>query len=231
LNYKHYDDKKYNKVLDLDQQASMEKDFDADDCDIRMVADPTQGSDIERIHRAQAIYSMAIADQNQSINAYEATIGLLKSLKTPDIEVIAPKPDPNAVSPDMKLMLAERQMEAEMKKQDQMLRAGELKVKATKAALDAAKAHAELGLDSDYKEAQITQMYTQALKNLVDAGVAVGSGALDEMKRLEQMFIPQGDMNVGQIPENNTGAMGTMGGEPGNQNIPPMPPMGGGATG
>ena len=122
-------------------------------------------------------------------------------------------------------------MEAEMKKQDQMLRAGELKVKATKAALDAAKAQAELGLDADLKEAQITQMYSAALKNLVDAGIAVGQGAVEEMHRLEQMFIPQGDMNVGSVPENNPGAMGAVGSQPSDQNVPPMPDMGGGAVG
>ena len=205
LNYKHFDDEKYNKVLDLEQQASMKQDFNPDDCDIRMTADPSQGSEIERAQRSQAIYQMAETQTEQVINKREAMLGVLETMGTPNIEKLAPEPDPNYVDPMMKMMIAEKQLEAEMRQADQKLRQGELRVKQAKAALEAAKAQAELGIEADKTEAEITKIYSDALKNLVDAGIASGERALEAAQRIEDKFIDnKGAKNARrQTPTNN----------------------------
>ena len=221
LNYKHYDDDKYNRVLDLEESASMEKDFNPEDCDIRMVADPSQGSDIERAQRAQAVYMMANEQKQQVINYRESVIDLLEAMKTPNIEDLAPEPDPNAVDPMQQLFFAQQAAEMEMRKEDQALRAQEIMLKKQKIALDAAKEMSALGLEADKQEAEITKIYSETLKNLVDAGIASGRQALEAAENIEERFI--GDKSGRQVPSNNQGPAGNMAGQPGNQNVSPMP--------
>ncbi len=189
LNYKHFDDDKYNKVLDVDQTASMEKDFNPEDCDIRMTADPSQGSDIERAQRASAVYQMATNQTQQVINYREASLGLLEAMNTPDIETLAPEPDPNAVDSDRQLMLAGMQMEAELKKKDQELRESGQRLQEQKLAYEAAKTMSELGLSADEQEAKITKLYSETLRNLVEAGIASAEQAAEAAQQIEDKFI------------------------------------------
>lgn len=188
LNYKHFDNDKYNKVLD-GESASMEQDFNPDDCDIRMTADPSQGSDIERSQRAAAVHQLATTQTQQVINYREATLNLLEAMNTPDIDTLAPEPDPNAVDPDRQLMLAQMGMEAELKQKDQELRQSGQRIQEMKMAHEAAKTMSELGLKADEQEAKISKMYTESLKNLVDAGIASGEQAMNKVKEIEQTFI------------------------------------------
>jgi len=211
LNFKHFDDDKYNKILD-GEPASMESDFNPDDCDIRMTADPSQGSDIERVQRASAVYEMASTQTQQVINYREAVIDMLEAMNTPSIDTLAPEPDPNAVDPDRQLMLAQMGMEAELKKKDQELRERGQNIQEMKMAHEAAKTMAELGLKgsdqslkADELEAKITKLYTSALKDLVDAGIASGEQAIDAAKRIEDKFIDS--KGNGQTQANNPGAV------------------------
>lgn len=207
-NYKKFDDEKYNKIIDSEQQASMQADFNPDDCDIVMVSDPSHGSDIERAQRAQAVYQMAVDQQEQQqqvINHRQAVIELLEIMRVPNLEKLAPEPDPNYVDPMQKMMLAERQMEAEMRQRDQKLREGELRVKESKAALEATKAMNKAGLDADKQEAEITKLYTDALKNLADIGIANGE---QKIKQIEAQFIDtKRGTRGGQIQASNAGTV------------------------
>jgi hypothetical protein len=186
LNYRHYDDRKYNKVLDLDQKASMKDDFNPDDCDIRMVADPTQGSDIERVQRAQAVYEMSAEDPQ--INRREALLSLLETMNTPELEALVPEPDPEAKDPMQEMMIAQQMADMEMRKQDQELRSMEIQLKQQKQAMEAAKEMTKLGLDADKQEAEITALYSKSLKDIVDAGIATGQG-IDVIQQIEDRFI------------------------------------------
>ena len=110
----------------------MENDFNPDDCDVRLVSDPSQGSDIERSTRAQAILQEAKEDQGGILNKREAYINWMKSMNEPNIEELAPEPDPNAVDPTQQLILAQQAMDAEQKQNDQQLRAEEQVIKREK---------------------------------------------------------------------------------------------------
>lgn len=221
LNYKHYDDNKYNKVLDLQESASMKADFNPEDCDIRMVADPSQGSDIERAQRAQAVYLMANEQKQQVINYRQSVLDVLDAMKTPNIDELAPEPDPNAVDPMQQLFFAQQAAEMEMRKEYQNLRSQEIMLKKQKVALDAAKEMSRLGLDADKQEAEITEMYTRSLKNLVDAGIASGRQALEAAETIEDKFI--GDESGRPLSPNNQITTGNLAGQPSNQSLPPMP--------
>jgi chaperonin GroES len=225
LNYRHFDDEKYNKVLDLQASVSMEKDFDPNDFDVRMVADPSQGSDIERINRAQVIYEMAKDPQQpgQVLNYRKAVLDVLEAMKASNIEELAPEPDPNAKDPMQEMILAQQMAEMEMRKRDQDLRAQEnqfkglkLQLEQQRSAMQAAKEMSELGLAADKQEAEITRLYTQSLKDLVEMGMAYEQ-AVQSAAQIEEKFIDQ------SIPTALPGAGGAMAQGPGNESLPPVP--------
>jgi hypothetical protein len=122
LNFKHFDDEFYNRVIDEDIQYSMKADFDPKDCDIVMAVDPANGSDIERIQRAETVLQEAKSQTQQVLNLRQAYLDYLNAIGHPDVDSIAPEPDPNAQDPMQQMMVAQMQMDAEFKKKDQELR-------------------------------------------------------------------------------------------------------------
>lgn len=226
LNYKHHDSDYYNKVLDEQQKFNMKADFDPKDCDVDLVADPSQGSDIERIAKANNVYRMAMeqaAAGQPVIQLRQATIDLLEAQKVPNVEQLAPEPDPNAPPPpEMQAILAQQQFEAGLKKKElelkeakQQLEEQKLQLDKLKQAHEAAKSLSELGLKADLDEATITEKYANALKGLVkDAGLTFEE-AKREVVRIESDFIndnPQAErgalnagQTAGQIPANYSG--------------------------
>lgn len=218
LNYKHFDDNKYNRIIDSNEQASMQADFNPEDCDVRVVADPSQGSDIERIQRTQAILDEAKTQPQQILNLRQAYIEWLESMNTPNIEELAPEPDPNARDPMKDLMMAQQAMDAEFRQRDQQLREGELRVKQAKAAKEAAKAMSDLGLQADKTEAEITKIYTDAYVNLYNIGIS-GAQAKSAVKNIENTFI-EGDISGRQTQEIDSSAVGNMARQPDNEDLP-----------
>jgi hypothetical protein len=231
LNHKHFDNDKYNKILDLNYQASMEKDFDPKDFDIRMVSDPSQGSDVERIQRAQVIYEMA-KDPNQpgqALNYRESVLGVLDAMKTTNIEKLLPEPDPNAKDPMQEMIMAQQMADMEMRKQDQNLRAQENEMKQQrivleqqKAAMMAAKEMSELGLKNDKQEAEITRQYMQSLADFAKLGLSPDEG-IALTQEVENMFIDAKGINgQAQIQTINPNTSGVMAERPGNESVPPV---------
>ena len=225
LNHRHFDDEKYNNVLDVDAEASMEADFNPKDFDVRLVADPSQGSDLERIQRAQLIYEMAKDPQQpaQVIDYRTSVLDLLTAMKTTNIEELAPESDPNAKDPMQEMILAQQMADMEMRKQDQSLRGQELELKRLnlaleqqRAAMQAAKEMSELGLKADKQEADIAETYAKTLKALVEVGSSYEQ-AMQQAQQIEETFIDS------RTQAANPGPGGAMAQRPGDQNVPTMP--------
>jgi DNA-binding transcriptional MerR regulator len=189
---------------------------------VKLVADPSQGSEIERVGKAQNVYdtAMAQAAAGQNItNLRAATINLYKAQGVPDeeIAILCPEPDPNAPPPkEMQLMLAQQAFEAELRQKELQLKEQEIQQKAERLRLDglkqahlAAKELSELGLKADLDEATITEKYANALKGLVkDAGLTYEQ-AKREVTNIESEFIDnEGAANAAQA--GNTGAAGNL---------------------
>tara|TARA_R110000822_G_scaffold65687_2_gene160794 strand:- start:182 stop:2323 length:2142 start_codon:yes stop_codon:yes gene_type:complete len=226
LNHKHFDDAKYNKVLDEQNQFSMEQDFDPADCDTALVSDPSQGSDIERVQRAQTVLEEAKQQPQQIINLRLAYLEWLKAMKTPNIEELAPEPDPNAQDPQQQMMFAQMQMEAELKKKDQELREAGQKLQEKKMVAEMAKTMADLGLKADEQEAKITKLYAETGKTLVEGGMATGNSALNVAQGIEDRFInhDEGVSNGREEAQQSiTAPIGPMAGEPSNTGLSGMP--------
>lgn len=207
LDYKHHDSDLYNKVLDEPDLWIMQRDFNPDDCDIDLVADPSQGSDIERIAKAQNAYSMAmeqVAAGQNVMNLRQACIDLLEAQKVPNIEELVPEPDPNP-SPEMQKMLALEAFEAELQDRGLKVKEREVAIKEStaevarlKQAHEAARELSELGLQADIDESVITKNYADALAKLVkDTGISYEK-ARSEVIKIERDFIEES--NGRQIP-------------------------------
>jgi chaperonin GroES len=229
LNFKHFDSDYYNQILDEPQKFDMQADFDPKDYDVKLVADPSQGSDIERVGKAETVYRMAMeqaAAGQQVIGLRAASIGLMKAqgVKDEDIQVLAPAPDPNAPPPkEMQLILAQQAFEAQLKEralkiqeaelglkeQENVQKAEKNRLEGLKQAREAALELSKLGLQADLDEATITEKYANALKGLVkDAGLSFEQ-AKREVTNIESEFIDnEGAPNA--IQASNPGAVGNM---------------------
>jgi hypothetical protein len=184
---------------------SMEADFDADDCDIRMCADPSQGSQMERAARADAIYQMALAQPQPIIDIREATVDVLEAMGAVDIDTLAPKPDPNAKDPMQELMIAQMQMEAEFRQRDQMLREQDQMLKAQKMMYEAALEQQTLSLQDDKLESEIVKNYASALNDIIattQGTIDQGMAVIEELKNTlttEEGDTKNGDTGTGLI--------------------------------
>ncbi len=174
INFKHHNNAKYNRVIDTPEPAEMRADFNPEDCDIRMAIDPSQGSDIERMQRANLVLEKAEMQAQLGMSVIpvrQATIDWLEAIKTPNVEELAPEPEPGP-SPQEQMMQAEQMRVAELDER-------EMRIKEAKQKLDQAEAlmkgHAEavrMGLELDKTEAEIAEIYSRAFKALWEIGMA-----------------------------------------------------------
>lgn len=96
LNRIFLDPQEYMMVLDNDQ-ANLENDYDDESLDVKPVADPNMSSETLRLLRSQDILEKSTAFPE--LNKYEALKLHLEALNTPNIDMVLPKPDPNAAPP------------------------------------------------------------------------------------------------------------------------------------
>jgi hypothetical protein len=220
LNFKYHDSDKYNRVLDEEVEYVMADDFNTDDCDVSLVADPSKGSDIERSARAEANLQLAmtLAQTGQKIiNTRQAVIDLLEANKTPNIEALVPEPQ-EGPSQDMQIMIAEKRMEAELKERDQKLRENGQRIQEQKMALEAAKEMTSLGLDADAQEAEITKKYMESLKIAYELGM----NGVPFLQQVERTFINAEGGNNNAVLTSNPNPDGSMAQRPSNPAIDPM---------
>ena len=215
LNYLHFSDEKYNRIIDAPIEYSMEQDFNSDDCDIRLVADPAQGSDMERMARAEAVLQNAKSEQAPITDIRQATMDYYEVLGVQNIDILVPEPqgpDPMQEMMQRQQELAEakeametefKQRDQRLKEKDQALRQREQDLKIAKQQYDAMKEMQAAGLEVDVTEADITLKYSQAFKNLMDVDV---QRAAIEAEALENQFINQseGGLTDGARATSNT---------------------------
>lgn len=187
LNYKHYSDTKYNRVLDEQQEFSMRADFNPEDCDIRPATDPSQGSDIERQQRASIVLEEAKNQPQEIIVLREAYIRFLEALKEPDLDTLIPEPS-GEPDPMEEMMRANMQREAELEERKLVLAEADMERKGIESMMDAQRKAKEFGISLDKSEAEIFEMYTNGFKNLWEIN-ALGNNPIATAKKIEQQLI------------------------------------------
>ena len=203
LNFKHHDSFKYNKVLDLPTEANMKADFNPDDCDVNLVADPSKGSDIERVGKAQNVYDIALGQMERVgrsvVDIRQASIDLMEALGTDDVDRLAPEP-PQGPSPEeqeakqkeaareaMLMEFENRKIAVDESKHE--LEKFKHEAEKLKQVRDSALELTKAGLQADLDESTITKNYAESLAKLVkDAGLSYGD-ALNQVTRIEDQFI------------------------------------------
>lgn len=198
INFKHYSDKKYNKVLDEAEPADMRADFNPDDCDIRPATDPSQGSDIERQQRASIVLEEAKTQMEPILNVREAYLDWLESLKVDDLERLAPEPS-GEPDPMEQMMVANLQREAELAEREMTLKEAKQEMDRTEAMMKAMREGAGLGLELDMAEADIALKYAQAFKALWEIGMA-GDNPIKTVQNMERQLIDKQGAPAPPVP-------------------------------
>jgi hypothetical protein len=212
LNYEHFSDQKYNQVLDEEEEYSMRDDFNPADCDVDLVADPSQGSEIERVAKAQNSYDSMMSQLAYGSTVFDqilTTRNLLHAMGESNVTALVPDP-PSEPSDGEKLAMANQQRVAELENREMNLNEAKQSLEEAKLARMAAKDMSELGLKADKDEAEITERYVKALEVLVDIGMSYPQ-AKREILRIEDEFI-EGEPNVGPVPQINPQSSGGVAG-------------------
>ena len=192
INFKHYDNEKYNRVLDDADQANMRNDFNPEDCDIRLAVDPSQGTDIERMNRAQLILQEA-KDQLQlgvqQLNMRQVVLDWLDAMKAPNVDQLAPEPS-GEPSPQEQMIMANMQRQAELEERDMRLKEAKQDMERAEMMLKGHREAVSMGLDLDRTEAEIVEIYSRAMKALWETGMA-GDDPIGKVQTIESRLIDQ----------------------------------------
>ncbi len=200
LNAKYADDEMYFRVLDIENIA-LREDYNDKDVDVVPVADPVQGTDIQRQAKAQALFAV---EGKPGVNNWQITRRYLQAVNIDNIDEIQPKegeqqamqapPDPKMIEMEAKMRLendklslaAEKQV-AEISLMDEQM--AEVRASTT---LKLAQAEAaELGPQLDYYIAlakqlgeENTQLRTpEAAKgNTDDTGIETDAGGIQGLE-------------------------------------------------
>lgn len=198
LIYKYGDDEEYNRVLDdvevqKDErgntvgekpvQRSLREDFNYEDCDIVPTADPTQGSEMERMMKAQVLTDMmALPYAQQVLDPREVVERQLKAASEPNIEVLMPPPPPPQPDPMIEQQKAFMAMEAEFRNREMGIKEQELQLKQLKIMQDAQREAAKLGIDTRLGEADVAKKTAEVLRIIAETSAL---GVETDLARLQ----------------------------------------------
>lgn len=217
------DDQQYQYVVDV--AASLADDFNLADCDIKPTVNPSQGSDYERMARAQMVLETAMKAP-QMHNLYEAYKDYYEASGVAGIENILPPPDPNAVDPMQQLQQQYMAMDAEFRNREMTVKEQKLAIDQMKAVSEMRKQMMELQTESEKADADRVKTLTEAMKNLAEIA------DMEEAKALRTIqSLASGGVDGGQLSTNQPGRDTSVAGATGNQGVFAMPGMVPGATG
>jgi chaperonin GroES len=198
LNQEYLNPEEYY-LLEDDQKAIFQQDYNGDPTDIRPSADPNMSSDVQRLARLDAITQRAHSTGGYNMPALEKRF--LEQMNVEGIDEIYPtdeKGNPTIQPPpDPKTEIESAKFQAE-----QLYRSKELQIKAALA------------------DSTIAIQETQALLNLAKAEAMGNKNEIEGYK----VLLMQIKENREAIKDGiNEGGLPTMENGPGNKNIPPLP--------
>lgn len=157
------DNEDYMNVID--EQADIQADLNYKDCDIVVTTSIAQGSDYERMARAQLVLDNAM-QAPQMHNVREAYLQYYEAANVPDIEMILPEPDPNAVDPLQKLQYQYQAMEAEFRDRDMRVKEQKVALEQLKTSHDMRLQVIKLQAELESADATRVETLTKSIKNL-----------------------------------------------------------------
>lgn len=202
--YVEADNEDYQKVLD-EPEADIQTDLNYEDCDIMPVADMSQGSDFERIQRAEVLKQTAL-EAPQMHNVREAYERYYEALGVMDIEEILPEPDPNAQDPMQQLQYQYLAMEAEFKDREMQVKEGKLALDKMKMVHDMRSDIEKMKLEMETADAQRAKTIAESIQILASIADMEERKALftvqnlmDTEDRMRQRFSQMSDEELMRI--------------------------------
>lgn len=212
------DNAKYQQVVD-DPSADLAADFNPDDCDIVPTLNPSQGSDWERLARAEAQLQAAMQSP-QLHNLREAYLRYYEAMGVEDIESLLPEPDPNAVDPMQQMQMQYLAMEAEFRNREMTVKEQKLAIDQMKAVSEMREQVNKLRMEAEKADAERVETLTKAMVNLANIADMEEAKALRTIQSMAIGAASGRELSAGQ-PGRNT----PMAGRPDNPNVPAMPGM------
>lgn len=170
LNRDYMDDEYYFRVLDIEQVA-LREDYNDKDLDVVPVADPNQGTDIQRLAKARALMEVSTAP---GVETWQVIHNYLKAIKIDNIDQIHPEakreesaqrpPDPKMIELDMKKEQGQVELAMKSEKQQAEIALIDAQIETTRAdgILKLANAEAaELGPQLEYYKQFATTLQQQ----------------------------------------------------------------------
>jgi chaperonin GroES len=159
LNRDYMDDEYYYRVMDIENVA-LREDYNTSDMDVVPVGDPSQGTDAQRIAKAQALMQVKGAP---GVDNWEIVRNYLEAIKIDNIDKIQPKegkeqsgqapPDPNMIKIQLDAEIKKHELAMKGEKQQAEIALLDAQIETTRAdgILKLAQAEAqELGPQLDY---------------------------------------------------------------------------------
>lgn len=209
LNRDYMDDEYYYRVLDIEQVA-LRADYNSKDIDVVPVADPGQGTDIQRMAKAQALMEVQGAP---GIDNWEVVHNYLQAIKIDNIEVIHPEegkeqskqtpPDPKMIETQAKIANMGAELQLKQEKQAAEIALIDAQIETTRAdgMLKLANAEAaELGPQLEY--------YKQFAAQLTEENERLKR---PEMPEMETKNDQSGVFGMEEQPDNGGGFQGAEG--------------------
>jgi chaperonin GroES len=225
LNRDHMDDEYYFRVLDIEQVA-MREDYNEKDLDIVPVADPGQGTDIQRLAKAQALMQV---EGKPGIDNWQVIRNYLKAIKVDNIEDIQPEegkeaskqtpPDPKILEMELKKEQFQQTAAIQADKQFHENQLTDMKTESERALalLRIAQAEAaELGPQLEYYKQQLSMMSqeNERLKQPITPQEGLNGSSIDQsgISGMEEPINNGAGIQVSQgLPENMGGEIATQG--------------------
>lgn len=204
-------DKDYQRYIG-EEGLSLKVDFE--DFDLKPTMNASQGSDLERVARAESLLLNASNDP-QSHNMYEVRRRYYESLGVDDIDSVLPPPDPNAQDPLQQMQFAYMQMEAEFRNRELAVKEGDLAIKQIKTAQEMRLQVESMRIEAEKADADRVKTLTDAMKNLAEIADMEEQKALNTIAKM-------GSLNGRQLSDGNQGAGGLMAIGAGNAGVSPM---------
>lgn len=213
----HPDNALYAQVTD-EEGADMLADFNPTDCDIVPTLSPSQGSDVERMARAEAQLQSAM-QAPQLHNLREAYYRYYEAMGVEEIESLLPEPDPNAVDPMTQMQMQYQAMQAEFQDREMAVKEGELAIKQMKAVSEMREQVARMQAEMGQADASRIETLTKAMKNLAEIA------DMEEAKALRTIQSLKEQANGRELSANQPRRDTPVASRPGNAGVSPVSGM------
>lgn len=214
------DNEYYNRIIDEDVAYNIKDDFAEANCDVVPNCDPSLGSDVERMAKAEYITATAMGIGSGMMNNHAVTANNLKAAGIDDIDKLLPPPQ-EGPTPQQQQEAAYLQMEAEFKDREMQVRENRLQLDVAKNQIEALKIQAELEkalADLDKTDSETLLNTAKAIGEIAKVEASEIQTDIQLLEAANRQLVEDGNARTNQTA--NAGLDRPMEAGPRNPNLP-----------